>query len=714
MNPLVTLSRSGAVGVIEIDHPPVNALSQAVRQQLLECFRDASADRGIEAVVLCCAGRTFVAGADIAEFDAPQIAPPDPNEVSAAVEAFDRPVIAALHGTALGGGLELALACHYRLALASTKLGLPEVKLGVLPGAGGTQRLTRIIGAQAALDIMTGGNPIDARRALELGIVDAVVDEAPRENAIAMARRLADERAPLRRLSERTPDGSQLPAGFFDEYRRKLPPQNRGGRAAREIVRCVQAAFELTFAEGLCLERAAFMACKDSPESKALRHVFFAEREAARIPALPRGVELRPIRKIGILGAGTMGGGIAMSFANAGMPVTLLDISDEALMRGLGIVRKNYDATAAKGRITAKQADERMALIRGSCDYVDLGDCDLVIEAAFENLDLKKSICSRLGAVCKPGAIIATNTSTLDVDVLAQASGRPADFLGMHFFSPANVMKLLEVVRGAGTSPQVLATVMALAKKIGKSAVVSGVCFGFIGNRMLEGYLREAEFLLLEGASPARIDHALESFGMAMGPCRMIDMAGVDVAAKVVLEQQKANALPDDPAYRSVVQRLHELGRHGQKTGAGYYRYEGRAAVEDPEVAVLCRELASRHGIAQRSDIGDQEIVERCLYPLINEGARILDEGIAQRAGDIDVVWVQGYGFPAYKGGPMYMADEIGAAEICDRMAAYGARLGNAHGYWNISPLLTRLAATGERFASPRAKKAAHDRSSSA
>jgi 3-hydroxyacyl-CoA dehydrogenase len=699
MNPLVTLSRSGALGVIEIDNPPVNALSQPVRQHLLECLRAASADRNIEAVVLCCAGRTFVAGADIAEFDLPQIAPPDPSEVSALLEAFDRPVIAALHGTVLGGGLELALACHYRMALSSTKLGLPEVKLGVLPGAGGTQRLPRITGAQTALDIMTSGNPIGARRALELGIVDAVVDEAPRENAIEMARRVVADRAPLRRVSERTPDGSELPAGFFDEYRRRLPPENKGGRAAHEIVRCVEAAFELPFADGLRLERAAFMACKDSPESKALRHVFFAEREAARIPGL-HDVTLRPIRKVGIVGAGTMGGGIAMNFANVGMPVTLLDISDEALKRGLGIVRKNYDATAAKGRITAKQADERMALIQGSCDYADLGDCDLVIEAAFENLDIKKSICSRLGAACKPETIIATNTSTLDVDALAQASGRPADFLGMHFFSPANVMKLLEVVRGAGTSPQVLATVMALAKKIGKSAVVSGVCFGFIGNRMLECYLREAEFLLLEGASPARIDRAIEAIGMAMGPCRMIDMAGVDVAAKVVLEQQKADALPDDPAYRCVVRRLHELGRHGQKTAAGYYRYEGRTAVEDPEVAAICRELASRHGIAQRSEIGDQEIVERCLYPLINEGARILDEGIAQRASDIDVVWVHGYGFPPYKGGPMYMADEWGAAEICGRMAAHGARRGNVHGYWDVSPLLARLAAAGQRFES--------------
>ena len=367
MNPLVTLTRSGAVGVIEIDNPPVNALSQQVRRGLLECLRDASADRRLEAVVLCCAGRTFVAGADIAEFDAPQIAPPDPNEVCAAAEALDRPMIAALHGTALGGGLELALACHYRLALASTKLGLPEVKLGVLPGAGGTQRLTRITGAQAALDIMTSGNPIDARRALELGIVDAVVDESLRENAIALARRLAAERAPLRRLSERAPDGSQLPPGFFDEYRRKLPPEHKGGHAAREIVRCVQATFELPFTEALRLERAAFMACKDTPESKALRHVFFAEREAASIPGLPRDVELRPIRKVGIVGAGTMGGGIAMNFANVGMPVTLLDISDEALKRGLGIVRKNYDAAAASGRITAKQAGERMALIRGSC-----------------------------------------------------------------------------------------------------------------------------------------------------------------------------------------------------------------------------------------------------------------------------------------------------------------------------------------------------------
>jgi len=407
---------------------------------------------------------------------------------------------------------------------------------------------------------------------------------------------------------------------------------------------------------------------------------------------------LRPVRSVGVLGAGTMGGGIAMNFANAGISTVLVETSQAALDRGLGIIRANYEASAAKGRLTAAQVEARMALLRGSLDDSALADCDLVIEAVFENMGLKKQVCARLGAVCKPGAIIATNTSTLDVDQLAEATGRPADVVGMHFFSPANVMRLLEVVRGAKTAPEVLATVMQLARTIGKVAVVSGVCYGFIGNRMAEVYMREAEFLMMEGASPARIDGAVEALGMAMGPCRMLDMAGIDVGAKTVIEYGKAGGLPPDDSYRAVVRRMFELGRFGQKTGAGYYRYEGRKPVDDPETARIAAELAAQHGIARRDDIGAQEIVERLLYPLINEGARILEEGIAYRPGDIDMVWTAGYGFPDHRGGPIHMADAIGLPQIAERMAHYAKTRGNPYGYWSTSPLLASLAAQGQRL----------------
>ncbi|HEY9238348.1 MAG TPA: 3-hydroxyacyl-CoA dehydrogenase NAD-binding domain-containing protein, partial [Burkholderiaceae bacterium] len=443
------------------------------------------------------------------------------------------------------------------------------------------------------------------------------------------------------------------------------------------------------------VEAAEFERLVPSPSARALRHLFFAEREAAKIPGLPRDTALRPIRKVGIVGAGTMGGGIAMNFANAGIPTVVLEVSDEALQRGLGLVRKNYEASAAKGRLTQEQVGQRMALLQGALDYAALGDCDLVIEAVFENLALKTEVCARLGAAARPGAIIATNTSTLDVDVLARATGRPADVVGMHFFSPANVMRLLEVVRGAATAPDVLATVMKLAAAIGKVPVVSGVCYGFIGNRMAEVYMREAEFLIMEGAEPAQVDAAVEALGMAMGPCRMLDMAGVDVGAKTVIEYGKAGGLPPDPGYRALVRRLYELGRYGQKSGAGYYRYEGRTPKPDPALRAIAATLAEEHGIARRSDIGRVEIVERLLYPLINEGLKILDEGIAYRPGDIDVVWVAGYGFPDFRGGPLWMAKDIGLDTIAQRLAHYAAMRGDAHGYWTPARLLSASGAGG-------------------
>ena len=460
----------------------------------------------------------------------------------------------------------------------------------------------------------------------------------------------------------------------------------------------VQAAAERPIAEAEAEEARLFEELRRSPESQALRHLFFAERQAAKIPGLPRDVALRTVERVGILGAGTMGGGIAMNFANAGIPTVLVETSQAALDRGLALIRKNYEASAAKGRLTAEQVVQRMALLQGSLDDTALGDCDLVIEAVFEDMALKQQVCARLGQVCKRGAILATNTSTLDVDQLAAASGRPADVLGMHFFSPANVMRLLEVVRGAQTAPDALATVMQLARRIGKVAVVSGVCYGFIGNRMAEVYMREAEFLMMEGVSPARIDAAVQALGLAMGPCRMLDMAGIDVGAKTVIEYGKAGGLPPDASYRAVVQKMFALGRHGQKTGAGYYRYEGRTPVDDPETARIAAELAAQHGIAQRPDTTDAEIVERLLYPLVNEGARILEEGIAYRGGDIDIVWTAGYGFPDHLGGPMCWADQRGLTHIAERLAHYAATRGNAHGYWTVAPLLQRLAREGGRL----------------
>ncbi|MGF6997190.1 3-hydroxyacyl-CoA dehydrogenase NAD-binding domain-containing protein [Paraburkholderia sp. GAS32] len=692
MYSLVHVKRQGSILGIEIDNPPVNVFSQQVRFELREAFIAAAADSAVEAVVLFCVGKTFVAGADISEFDLDSIPQPDPNDVFEAIEAMHCPVIAALHGSVLGGGLELALACHYRVALASTRLGLPEVTLGVIPGAGGTQRLPRLAGVEAALDIMTNGAPVSAQRAYELGIVDIVVEDELFAAAFDLARAVIESAKPLRVVSTMPLDKRQIPEGFFDRCRNSLPKVDRGGRAAREIVDCVETGLTLPFGAALERERTAFNLCKNSSESVALRHLFFAEREAARIPGLGSTKVERRIETVGVIGAGTMGSGIAMNFANAGIPVMLVETNDQALKRGLSLVRKSYEASAAKGRITLEQVEKRMALIDGSLAYADIADRDLVIEAAFENMEVKQTICRQLGEICKAGTIIATNTSSLDVNVLASASGRPTDFVGMHFFSPANVMKLLEVVRGDKTSSQVITSVMTLAKKIGKVSVISGVCYGFIGNRMLEGYLREAEFLLLEGANPLQIDRAIEGMGMAMGPCRMIDMAGVDVAAKVVLERQRAGGLPDDPAYRSVVRELFARGRFGQKTSIGYYRYDGRTAIDDPELGALCAELAERHGIVRRSAISDEEIVERCMLPLINEGARILDEGIAYRAGDVDVVWVNGYGFPAYKGGPMHMADVMGTHTILSRLSHFATSRGNEYGYWTASDWLTRRA----------------------
>ena len=535
-------------------------------------------------------------------------------------------------------------------------------------------------GIKLALDLISTGRTFGAQTAKDAGIIDELRTGAPLETGLAFAQELISRGGGPRRISALTVPLDGIEADFFATAANDARMKKRFYPAAAAIVQAVQAS-TLPFKDGAAVEARLFEELRHSRESKALRHLFFAEREAAKVPGLSKDVKTRPITKVGIVGAG--------------IQTVLVETSQAALERGLGMVKGNYEASAAKGRLTAQQVSQRMALLAGSLDYAALSDCDLVIEAVFENMALKKEICFRLGQVCKPGAIIATNTSTLDVDVLAQATGRAQDVVGMHFFSPANVMRLLEVVRGAQMAPEVLATVMQLARKIGKVAVVSGVCYGFIGNRMAEVYMREAEFLMMEGATPSQIDGAVEALGMAMGPCRMLDMAGIDVGAKTVIEYGKAGGLPPDPSYRAVVRRMFELGRFGQKTGAGYYRYEGRKPVEDPETARIATELAGTHGIAQRRDITRQEITERLLYPLINEGFKILEEGIAWRRGDIDVVWTAGYGFPDHKGGPMFFADSPGLDVIADRMAHYAATRGNAYGYWTLSPLLQTQA--GER-----------------
>lgn len=684
----VTFTRDGRIGLICIDQPPVNALTSAVVTGLAEAFDNFERDTTLDALVIHCGGRTFVAGGDITAFEVPGFSAEPLNRLFGRIEASRKLVVAALHGTVLGGGLELAMACHHRVASADARFGMPEVHLGLLPGSLGTQRLPRLVGPAMALDLISSGRMIGAQPALAAGLLDALSESAPRDAGIAAANALlAAGRAPRR--------ASQLPVttpepGLLERAESEAAAKpNHPARSA--IVRALRAAVTLPFDQGAAVEAQEFDALLQDPTSRALRHLFFAEREAAKIPSLPRDTPLRPVRRVGVIGAGTMGGGIAMNFLNAGIPTVVVEVNEMALQRGLGIIRRNYEASAAKGRLTPKQVEQRMGLLTAALSYHPLADCDLVIEAVFEDLALKTTVCARMGAIAKPGAIIATNTSTLDVDVLARATGRPADVVGMHFFSPANVMRLLEIVRGAVTAPDVLATVMKLAGQIGKVPVVSGVCYGFIGNRMAEVYMREAEFLLMEGAEPSQVDEAVEALGMAMGPCRMLDMAGVDVGARTVIESSKAGRLPPDPSYRALVQALFECGRFGQKTAQGYYRYEGRKAVGDPALTELATEIALKHGVARRAAIPQQEIVERLLYPLINEGIRILEEGIAYRPGDIDVVWVAGYGFPDFRGGPMLWADHIGLATIAERLEHYAAARGNAFGYWTPAPLLTRL-----------------------
>ncbi len=651
MSSPVNYELHGNIGAIIVDNPPVNALSQGVRQGLLDAITAAQSDSA-DALVIICAGRTFIAGADITEFGKP-IQPPGLAELLDTIEASAKLVVAAIHGTALGGGFETALSAHYRCAIASAKIGLPEVKLGLIPGAGGTQRVPRLVGVKASLDLITAGAPIGAAQAREMGLIDKIVDGDLRQSAIAWARQLITDGAPVRRSSEQVVP--EYDDSIFAQYRARLLKRARGQTAPACIVDAVEAAATLPFQEGMAVERRLFTECMNSAPSAAMRHIFFAERQATKVDGVARDTAKRPISAVGVVGGGTMGGGIAMSFANAGIPVTLIDINEEALQRGLSIIEHNYAGSVKRGKLTEDKAAHCRSLINGSTDYAVLANADLVIEAVFEDPELKKRIFKKLDAVCKPGAILATNTSYQDVNEIAAVTDRPQDVIGMHFFSPANIMKLLEVVRGEKTANEVLATVMALAKTIHKVAVVSGVCYGFIGNRMLRPYGNTAQLLLLEGATVQQIDTAMESWGMAMGPLRVFDLAGLDVgysARKALSEERRG-----DPKTYRVPDLLVEAGRLGQKSRAGFYRYDDdRRARPDSLVDDIVASAADALGV-ERREISDGEIVDRLISSLVDEGRKILDEGIAQRSGDIDVVYVNGYGFPVSRGGPMFYAD---------------------------------------------------------
>jgi 3-hydroxyacyl-CoA dehydrogenase len=684
INEVTDLTLEDGVAVITLDSPPVNALSFNVRDGLFEGFKAAIADPAASAIVLICAGRTFIAGADISEFGGAQRGA-SLFDVQAMMESSPKPVVAAIHGTALGGGLEVALCAHYRIAVPSARCGLPEVNLGLLPGAGGTQRLPRIAGPQRALEMMTTGTHVPAAECLAMGLVDELAGEGTlRDDAIAYARRMAADGAPLSKISDRPV--APMSADEFAAFRAANARKFRGFLAPEAIIQTVEAAVSLPFAEGLEVERRLFTGLVTSSESAAQRYVFFAEREVWKIPDVPADTPTIPVASVGIVGAGTMGGGIAMNFANAGIPVTIVEMEQAALDRGLGVVRSNYERSARNGRFPLEDVDRRMGLITPSLSLDDLAGVDLVIEAVFERMDVKKDVFTKLDATCKPGAVLATNTSGLNIDEIASVTGRPEAVIGLHFFSPANVMRLIEVVRADHTSKEVINTSMQLARKIGKIAALVGVCPGFVGNRMLAQRGREAQALLDEGAMPWDVDRALYDFGFAMGPFQMIDLAGLDIGW---VKEKSAGATIRD--------RLCELDRRGQKTGAGYYDYDAnRNPSPSPVTEGIVREFAARSGQEARS-FTDAEIVERLVYPMINEGAKILDEGKAIRASDIDIIWIQGYNWPAYRGGPMFHADQIGLDKVLARLKELEATAGPQ---WAPAPLLERLATEGKTFAS--------------
>jgi 3-hydroxyacyl-CoA dehydrogenase len=686
INAVADLALEGEIAVLTLNSPPVNALSAAVREGIHSGIKQAVADANVKAIVLICSGRTFIAGADITEFGKPP-QPPSLIDVEDVIENAPKPVIAAIHGTALGGGLEVALCCHYRVAVPSAKCGLPEVHLGLLPGAGGTQRLPRIVGPQKALEMVTSGQHVGAKACLEMGLIDELVQEGElRAGAVAFAKKVLAENRPLKKIRDQNDKvlAARGKPEIFSDFRKANARKFRGFLAPEYNIRCIEAAVNLPFEEGLAVERQLFNELLQGPQSAAQRYVFFAERQVWKIPDVPDDTPTIPINKIGVIGAGTMGGGISMNFANIGMGVTIVETKQEALDRGLATIRKNYERSTKSGKLTMADVDKRMSLLKGSLNLEDLADCDLVIEAVFENMDVKKDVFSKLDRIVKPGAILATNTSALDINEIATAVKRPEAVIGLHFFSPANVMRLLEVVRAAKTSKSVIATSMQLAKKIGKIAVLVGVCPGFVGNRILYARSLQANAMLMEGAMPWDIDRVLYEFGLPMGPFAMSDLAGLDLGW--VKEKSTSSTI------REV---LCEKDRRGQKTGAGFYDYDAdRNAKPSPVTEQIIREFAAKSGKPQRK-ISDQEILERCTYVMINEGAKILEEGIAIRPSDIDIVWINGYGWPAYRGGPMFYGDTVGLDTVVAKLKEYGPVLGPE---FKLSPLLEKMAQEGKRF----------------
>ncbi len=687
INPVTDLSKDGEIAVVTLNSPPVNALSANVRDGLFNAFQQAKADPDVKAIVLICEGRTFIAGADISEFGG-MMKGASLFDVQKEIEESPKPVVAAIHGTALGGGLEVALCAHYRVAVPSAKCGLPEVNIGLLPGAGGTQRLPRIAGVEKALEMVTSGQHVPAKQCLDMGLVDELAPEGKlKETAIAFARKCVAENRPLKKVRE---NNTKLEAAkghpeIFAEFRKKNARKFRGFDAPEANIKCVEAAVNApTFEDGLKAERQLFMGLMTGPQSAAQRYAFFAERQANKIPDVPDDTPTIAIKKVGVIGAGTMGGGISMNFANAGIPVTIVEMKQEALDRGLKVVRGNYERSAKGGRFTMDDVEKRMGLLTGSLNLEDLKDCDLVIEAVFERMDIKKDVFAKLDGIVKQGAILASNTSYLDVNEIASATKRPEFVIGLHFFSPANVMRLLEIVRGEKTSKEVIATSMKLAKTIGKVAVLVGVCPGFVGNRMLAQRTREANALVLEGAMPWDVDRVLYDFGFPMGPFAMGDLAGLDIGW--VKEQSKSSTL------REV---LCEMDRRGQKTGAGFYDYdENRNAKPSPVTEKVIQDFRAKQGINPRQ-ISDDEILQRCLYPMVNEGAKILEEKKAIRASDIDTVWLNGYGWPVYRGGPMYWGEQIGLGKILAGMKDFQAKMGDQ---FKPSALLETLVADGKKF----------------
>lgn len=687
---------TSGIAVLRLDNPPVNSFGHELRASLFEGLQRADADAGINAIVLIGSGKGFSGGADIREFGAPAAsAQPTLLTLIQAIEHSGKPVIAAIGGICMGGGLELALACHYRVGVPGARIGLPEVKLGLLPGAGGTQRLPRLIGVETALNMIVSGAPLASESLRDSGLFDAFSDGDLLAASVDFARMVVAEGRPLKRVRDLSIDMPDAEA-YFQLTRNSVKAAAGPYPAPLACVEAVAAAVQQPFDAGLKRERELFMSMMRSPESAALRHVFQAERAASHILDVPHDTPTRAIRKVGVIGAGTMGGGIAMTFINAGLPVWLLETTQEALDRGLATIRRNYQGALRRGTLNESNLEKRLALITPILEYAPLRDADLVIEAVFESVAVKKQVFERLDAVAKPGAILASNTSALNLDAIAQFTKRPEDVVGLHFFSPANVMRLLEVVRGARTAKDVLATAMELAKRIGKIAVVSGVCDGFIGNRMVARYGAAAHDMILAGALPQQVDGALQDFGMAMGPFRMGDLAGLDIGW--ASRKRRAAEFPERD-FSNVADELCEAGRFGQKTAAGWYRYEAgsRDAIADPEVTQLIENYRKRKDLTPRP-VTNQEIVERCIYALINEGARIIGEGIAQRSSDVDLVYLNGYGFPAYRGGPMFYADRTGLSEVVSALRRIAAMPGADTSFWTPAPLLTRLAAEGKTF----------------